>query len=106
MADGGPVLFYGANAPARRKSGSLKRRSGRRPIPAWALSPAPPKPARRDRCPISLAADDESAPPPSEAMRAAALRGTWIHQLLERLPAVAPGERAGAAHRWLERSAA
>jgi len=29
-------------------------------------------------------------------MRAAALRGTWIHQLLERLPAVAPDKRAGA----------
>jgi ATP-dependent helicase/nuclease subunit A len=38
-------------------------------------------------------------------MRAAALRGTWIHQLLERLPAVDPGERADAAQRWLERSA-
>jgi ATP-dependent helicase/nuclease subunit A len=38
-------------------------------------------------------------------MRAAALRGTWIHQLLERLPAVEPGARSAAANRWLERSA-
>jgi ATP-dependent helicase/nuclease subunit A len=38
-------------------------------------------------------------------MRAAALRGTWIHQLLERLPAVEPGARPPAADRWLERSA-
>ena len=38
-------------------------------------------------------------------MRAAALRGTWIHQLLERLPAVEAGARAVAADRWLERSA-
>jgi ATP-dependent helicase/nuclease subunit A len=38
-------------------------------------------------------------------MRAAALRGTWIHQLLERLPAVEPDLRAAAAERWLERSA-
>jgi ATP-dependent helicase/nuclease subunit A len=38
-------------------------------------------------------------------MRAAALRGTWIHQLLERLPAVAPDKRADAARRWLQRSA-
>jgi len=38
-------------------------------------------------------------------MRAAALRGTWIHQLLERLPAVEEGARASAANRWLERSA-
>ena len=38
-------------------------------------------------------------------MRAAALRGTWIHQLLERLPAVEASARPGAADRWLERSA-
>jgi ATP-dependent helicase/nuclease subunit A len=38
-------------------------------------------------------------------MRAAALRGTWIHQLLERLPPLAPEHRAAAANRWLERSA-
>ena len=38
-------------------------------------------------------------------MRAAALRGTWIHQLLERLPTVDPDKRADAARRWLERSA-
>jgi ATP-dependent helicase/nuclease subunit A len=38
-------------------------------------------------------------------MRAAALRGTWIHQLLERLPAVETGARPSAAERWLERSA-
>ena len=38
-------------------------------------------------------------------MRAAALRGTWIHQMLERLPAVAPADRLAAADRWLERSA-
>ena len=38
-------------------------------------------------------------------MRAAALRGTWIHQLLERLPAVDLEARPGAAERWLERSA-
>jgi len=38
-------------------------------------------------------------------MRAAAVRGTWIHRLLERLPPVAPEDRPAAAHRWLERSA-
>jgi len=49
--------------------------------------------------------DDERAPPPSEAMRTAALRGTWIHQLLERLPAVELDSRSVVADRWLERSA-
>ena len=38
-------------------------------------------------------------------MRAAALRGTWIHQLLERLPAVYPAMRQDAADNWLQRSA-
>ena len=38
-------------------------------------------------------------------MRAAALRGTWIHQLLERLPAVEASARPAVADRWLDRSA-
>jgi ATP-dependent helicase/nuclease subunit A len=37
-------------------------------------------------------------------MRAAARRGTLIHQLLERLVAVDPDARPEAANRWLERS--
>lgn len=75
-------------------------------IPSWATHPAPPE-ARPPRplAPSAIAVDDESSPPPSEAMRAAALRGTWIHQLLERLPGVAPEKRADAADRWLDRSA-
>src|SRR5204862_220423 len=75
-------------------------------IPDWVTQPAPPE-ARPPRplAPSAIAVDDESAPPPSEAMRLAALRGTWIHQLLERLPAVEAGKRPEAAGRWLERSA-
>ena len=38
-------------------------------------------------------------------MRAAALRGTWIHQLLESLPALEPAGRRAAADRWLRQSA-
>ena len=75
-------------------------------VPDWARQPAPPE-ARPPRplAPSAIALDDETAPPPSDAMRAAAQRGTWIHQLLERLPAVEPGARSSAADRWLERSA-
>ena len=75
-------------------------------VPDWAQRRAPPE-ARPPRplAPSAIAVDDERAPPPSEAMRAAALRGTWIHQLLERLPAVDPGARLGAARRWLGGSA-
>jgi ATP-dependent helicase/nuclease subunit A len=75
-------------------------------VPEWAKLPAPPE-ARPPRplAPSAIAVDDEVAPPPSEAMRAAARRGTLIHQLLERLVAVDPDRRREAALRWLERSA-
>jgi ATP-dependent helicase/nuclease subunit A len=49
--------------------------------------------------------DDDAAPPPNEAMRAAARRGSLIHQLLERLALVEPDERMDCALRWLEHSA-
>lgn len=74
----------------------------REPVPAWARAPAPVE-ARPPRplAPSSLGTDDVADPPPSPAMRAAAERGRLIHALFERLPAVAPGERASAAVRWL-----
>jgi ATP-dependent helicase/nuclease subunit A len=74
-------------------------------VPDWVRTPAPPE-ARPPRplAPSAISVDDESSPPPSVAMRAAALRGTWIHQLLERLPVVEASARAAAAERWLERS--
>jgi ATP-dependent helicase/nuclease subunit A len=90
---------------------ALKARSSRtvlaRPsIPDWATSAAPPETRPpRPLAPSAIALDDEASPPPSDAMRAAARRGTLIHQLLERLPAVAAEERSGAALKWLERSA-
>ncbi len=52
-----------------------------------------------------MATDEEAAPPPSSAMRAAAWRGSLIHQLLERLAPVAPAERRDCALAWLERAA-
>ena len=101
----GEGLFYGRAAP-KAKSRRAGPQASEIAVPRWALAQAPPE-ARPPRplAPSAIAADDESAPPPSEAMRAAALRGTWIHQLLERLPSVEPDERAAAADRWLERSA-
>jgi ATP-dependent helicase/nuclease subunit A len=75
-------------------------------VPDWARAPAPPE-ARPPRplAPSSIADDREAAPPPTESQRAAARRGTLIHQLLERLADVPPDERHTAAVRWLERSA-
>lgn len=98
-------LRYGSGAPRSRPA---KDKVVLPPavIPDWARMPAPTE-ARPPRplAPSAIAVDDDTAPPPSEAMRAAALRGTWIHQLLERLPAVEAGVRSAAADRWLERSA-
>jgi ATP-dependent helicase/nuclease subunit A len=105
-AEGHVVLRYGSDAPIPRKAARQKAELPRTPVPDWALMPAPPE-ARPPRplAPSAIAVDDERAPPPSEAMRTAALRGTWIHQLLERLPAVEPDSRSAVADRWLERSA-
>jgi ATP-dependent helicase/nuclease subunit A len=75
-------------------------------IPAWAMQPAAPE-ARRPRplAPSALAEDRDASPPPSADQRAAARRGTLIHQLFERLPEVELDHRLPAALRWLERSA-
>jgi ATP-dependent helicase/nuclease subunit A len=75
-------------------------------VPAWAKT-APPREARPPQplAPSSLGEDSEAAPPPSEAQRAAAERGTFIHQLLERLAPVHADERHETALRWLERFA-
>ena len=78
----------------------------RPPVPDWSRTPAPPESRPpQPLAPSAIAEDRESLPPPSDAMRAAAERGTLIHQLLERLADVEPDERPTAALRWLERSA-
>jgi ATP-dependent helicase/nuclease subunit A len=102
----GPGLLYGSAAASKAKIDAVRYVAPKIELPAWASAPAPPE-ARPPRplAPSAIAADNETAPPPSEAMRAAARRGTWIHQLLERLPPVPPQERAATADRWLERSA-
>ena len=98
------ALSYGSEGGAERKQAKDKVDL---PIlvPAWARRPPPPE-ARPPRplAPSAIAVDDEAAPPPNDAMRAAALRGTLIHQLLERLPAAEPSVRRAVADRWLESS--
>jgi len=102
----GTGFAYGEDAPKRTKARAERTGPAAIDVPSWATSPAPPE-ARPPRplAPSAIAADDQASPPPSESMRAAALRGTRIHQLLERLPAVEPAGRPAAADRWLERSA-
>lgn len=74
--------------------------------PGWLHAPAPVE-ARPPRplAPSSIGDDAVIDPPPDPAMRAAAERGRLLHALFERLPAIAPPARAGAAERWLEQSA-
>jgi ATP-dependent helicase/nuclease subunit A len=104
--EGHVSLRYGQDAGARPRRQKDKAEPPTIAVPDWAKQVAPPE-ARPPRplAPSAITVDDESAPPPSEAMRAAALRGTWIHQLLERLPAVEASARPAAADRWLESSA-
>jgi len=74
--------------------------------PSWLRKPAPVE-ARPPRplAPSSLGLDNVADPPPSPAMLEAARRGTLLHALFERLPAIASDRREAAALHWLERSA-
>jgi len=103
---GSVVAFGTTDAAGKRRVRPVPEPVPMAAVPGWALRPAPPE-ARPPRplAPSAIAVDDEAAPPPSEAMRMAARRGTLIHQLLERLVEIHPDSRHGAATRWLERSA-
>jgi len=97
------TLRYGSTVAARQKPPRTSVGPPPVVLPDWGTSAAPPETRPpRPLAPSAIAADDEAAPPPTEATREAALRGTWIHQLLERLPAVAPDIRPRVADRWLE----
>jgi ATP-dependent helicase/nuclease subunit A len=101
----GHVAFRYGFGPAVRSKQRMEKIEPGTAIPGWAKRPAPPESTPpRPLAPSAIALDNESAPP-SDAMRAAALRGIWIHQLLERLPAVEVSARAEVADRWLLRSA-
>ena len=103
----GEVLRYrGASRPIAVTAKAARVAPEPLLVPEWARTPAPPE-ARPPRplAPSAAVEDQEPSLPPSEAMRAAARRGTLIHRLFERLPAVAPEQRHAAALRWLERSA-
>jgi ATP-dependent helicase/nuclease subunit A len=100
------MLGYASGEPPTLRRSKSKTELPAAVVPEWARRPAPPE-ARPPRplAPSAIAVDDEAAPPPSEAMRAAARRGTLIHHLLERLVEVEPARRHDAAVGWLERSA-
>jgi ATP-dependent helicase/nuclease subunit A len=99
------LSFSSGTASARRKGGA-KSELPRASVPDWAQRAAPPESRPpRPLAPSAIAVDDESSSPPSNSMRAAARRGSLIHQLLERLVPVVPDQRHDRALLWLERSA-
>jgi ATP-dependent helicase/nuclease subunit A len=95
----------GTPVPALPDAGAATERP-RVELPDWARRPAPAE-ARPPRplAPSALGDDMVADPPPTAAMRAAAERGSLIHALFDRLPAVAPADRARAADRWLAQAA-
>jgi ATP-dependent helicase/nuclease subunit A len=92
-------------APPKPAVTALKPVAVSTPLPAWTRRPAPEE-ARPPRplAPSAIGQDEAADPPPSPAMRDAAERGRLLHALFERLPAVAPEHRSGAADRWLATS--
>lgn len=99
---------YHGSIPATGRSDPAKPRATAPVLtePDWLHRPAPQE-ARPPRplAPSSIGADDVADPPPSAALREAARRGTLLHALFERLPAVPPERRIAAAVRWLTGSA-
>ncbi|RYM09654.1 double-strand break repair helicase AddA [Sphingobium cupriresistens] len=70
--------------------------------PAWLREPAPTESRPpRPLAPSAPVEDDVPYPPPTQAMRAAAERGRWLHALFERLPDLSAERRRDAADRWL-----
>jgi ATP-dependent helicase/nuclease subunit A len=100
----GEAMFVGhrPQPPVARKASAGAVAASELVLPEW-IKRAAPAEARPPRplAPSSLGEDLVADPPPGPALRAAAERGRLIHALLERLPAVAPDKRAGAAERWL-----
>jgi ATP-dependent helicase/nuclease subunit A len=89
-------------APVRRVAAATAVTTPVVPLPGWARRAAPQE-ARPSRplSPSSLGEDLVAEPPPGPAAQAAAERGRLMHALFERLPPVAPADRAAAADRWL-----
>ncbi|NTS64124.1 double-strand break repair helicase AddA [Sphingomonas sp. HHU CXW] len=103
-AHGEPRVFHGTEprAPVSVRRTKAAEARDELPLPAWARTPAPEEQRPpRPLAPSSLGEDDAGDAPPTSEMQAAAERGTLMHALFERLPAVAPATREAAADAWL-----
>jgi ATP-dependent helicase/nuclease subunit A len=111
MGAGASIVPWGEGMRCRgiHELRSPRLRAGRRPldpvtVPDWARQAAPQEVRPpRPLSPSSTGPDRDALPPPSPELRAAAERGTLLHALFERLPAVEPSERRSAALAWLTR---
>ncbi|MFM7029235.1 MAG: double-strand break repair helicase AddA [Chakrabartia sp.] len=105
VAHQGGLLLARKDAAKSRKAKALDAvETWEGALPDWAQHSAPEeaRPAR-PLAPSSLGVEDRAAsPPPDPSMKAAAQRGSLLHALFERLPAVRPEDRAAAGRLWLE----
>ncbi|SEK57877.1 DNA helicase/exodeoxyribonuclease V, subunit A [Sphingomonas palmae] len=103
-AESEPRVFRGTEprAPVPLRRARTSEASDELPLPAWAREMAPEEQRPpRPLAPSSLGEDDAGDAPPTPEMQAAAERGTLMHALFERLPALASPARAEAADAWL-----
>ncbi|MXO68424.1 double-strand break repair helicase AddA [Altererythrobacter marinus] len=97
----------GAPAPPLRPEEPVTE-SAPADLPGWARRPVGPEPRPPRPLAPSAAGEDSAADPPlpPDRLREAALRGTLIHKLLERLPEVADDRREALGRAWLEKQGA
>lgn len=100
----GQALVWEGGAGHAARAGKARRPVDPIALPDWLRSPAPVE-ARPPRplAPSQIVEDSDAMPPPTPAMRKAARRGTLLHTLFERLPAVSSSDRHARAMHWLER---
>ncbi len=106
MSDGGEGLVYAAPQTAALKAPPPPpAQDAVPPLPPELLAPAPDEPAPpRPLAPSRAASQPALRSPIDAAGRSALARGTHVHRLLERLPSLAPADRAAAARRLLAAS--
>lgn len=94
-------IVYRSGEPLPLAPTEIVPDSGRALLPDWATTPAPQE-ARPPRplSPSALAGDTVAAPPPGPGAQAAAARGSALHRLFERLPALPPAERRRVGEAW------
>jgi ATP-dependent helicase/nuclease subunit A len=105
---GGPREFRGKEPqkPVGRRGAEKIVDRPRVALPDWARRPIPEESRPpRPLAPSAMRGDGVADPPPSQAQRKAAERGTFMHSLFERLPPCPQDKRRAAADHWLEKVA-